>query len=445
MTRYVFVGPTLAVAEARAICDAVYLPPVAQGDIAAVLRHKPSAIAIIDGYYENVPSVWHKEILLALQQGVAVFGAASLGALRATECAAFGMRGVGEIYGWYRDGIIDADDEVAVRHVLSDRGYRATNVALVNVRATLKALLRDALIDQTSHDILLDAARKLHYTQRTLGEIATLAAQQIGERKTWLALLREHMVDQKQLDARALLHLMAAEPQIESPPAPNFRMHHTTKLIDLIDRDAALTWVDGVRVTPQMLVDLMRVCLPDFADFSARALLQAFALNQAWQHELEVADWRSQRLPELLAAEIGDVQAWREAHHMTPRECDAFWLEQLYISEAFSQLDLDLAQAIQWKPKANAPELLRQARLEGVYVDAVAHCLAVEAFWQQHAQPEQVPIETLHEFFCQRQPKFRGQTREQVATALGFVDQTAYLYQLGRLYTFESAQHASLV
>ena len=85
MTAYVFLGPSLPLDQARAILDAIYLPPVQQGDLLRLLELKPRYVGIIDGYFETVPAVWHKEILLAMSQGVHVFGAASMGALRAAE------------------------------------------------------------------------------------------------------------------------------------------------------------------------------------------------------------------------------------------------------------------------------------------------------------------------------------------------------------------------
>src|SRR5207237_4633718 len=66
----VFVGPTLEVADARRELDATYLGPVAQGDVLRAVEARPQAIAIIDGYFASVPTVWHKEILWALSQGV---------------------------------------------------------------------------------------------------------------------------------------------------------------------------------------------------------------------------------------------------------------------------------------------------------------------------------------------------------------------------------------
>ena len=77
MTSYVFTGPTLSPKEAEAELDATILPPVSQGDVYRVALEAPRAIGIIDGYFEQVPAVWHKEILWAMAQGIHVFGSAS--------------------------------------------------------------------------------------------------------------------------------------------------------------------------------------------------------------------------------------------------------------------------------------------------------------------------------------------------------------------------------
>src|ERR1041384_8086509 len=100
----VFLGPTLALADARQLLDATYLGPVSQGDVLRAAQARPAAIAIIDGYFARVPAVWHKEILWALSQGVWVFGASSMGALRAAELEPFGMIGVGRVFAGFRDG-----------------------------------------------------------------------------------------------------------------------------------------------------------------------------------------------------------------------------------------------------------------------------------------------------------------------------------------------------
>ena len=133
----VFLGPTLAVDDARAVLDAHYLPPAAHGDVFQAALRRPRAIAVVDGVFERRPAVWHKEILFALSEGIHVYGAASIGALRAAELDAFGMRGVGEVYRAYADGTIEDDDEVAVAHADAEYGFRALSEAMVDVRATL--------------------------------------------------------------------------------------------------------------------------------------------------------------------------------------------------------------------------------------------------------------------------------------------------------------------
>ena len=123
----------------------VYLPPIKQGDLLKALRdHQPSTVVIIDGYFEQVPSVWHKEILWALKQGVTVIGAASMGALRAAELQQFGMLGVGKIFEAYCSGrfspfdelLFEDDDEVAVVHGPPELDYIGS-LAMVDLRASL--------------------------------------------------------------------------------------------------------------------------------------------------------------------------------------------------------------------------------------------------------------------------------------------------------------------
>jgi len=124
MTTILFAGPTLKKHDAASLGAAECLPPVRQGDIyRAVARQRPRAIGIVDGVFQHVPSVWHKEILWAMSNGIHVFGAASMGALRAAELSPFGMVGVGRIFEAYRSGVLEPygdapfedDDEVAIR------------------------------------------------------------------------------------------------------------------------------------------------------------------------------------------------------------------------------------------------------------------------------------------------------------------------------------------
>src|SRR5664279_3970542 len=118
MTIVVYLGPTMLRSEAATFLpDAVFRPPAAQSDIVSVIDElSPSGILLIDGVFTQQLSVWHNEILYALERGVAVYGSSSMSALRVAETAAFGARGFGQIFAAYACGELTDDDEVAVMH-----------------------------------------------------------------------------------------------------------------------------------------------------------------------------------------------------------------------------------------------------------------------------------------------------------------------------------------
>ncbi|TMJ43028.1 MAG: hypothetical protein E6G89_02470 [Alphaproteobacteria bacterium] len=137
MSAIIFAGPTIRKPDIIRLCDATILPPAAMGDIYRAARQRPRAIGIIDGDFEGAPSVWHKEILWAMAEGIEVFGASSMGALRAAELANFGMCGIGEIFAAYVAGRLEDDDEVAVEHGPAEMNYITLSEPLVNIRATI--------------------------------------------------------------------------------------------------------------------------------------------------------------------------------------------------------------------------------------------------------------------------------------------------------------------
>ncbi len=114
MKTVVFVGPSLAGEIPESTDDFTVLPPAQMGDVLGAATEGAWRIVLIDGYFGQHLSVWHKEIVEALRLGVDVIGAASMGALRALECEAYGMRGVGRVFAMYKQGLIERDDEVAL-------------------------------------------------------------------------------------------------------------------------------------------------------------------------------------------------------------------------------------------------------------------------------------------------------------------------------------------
>jgi hypothetical protein len=233
----VFLGPTLAVAEAERVLSGVYLPPAAQGAvILAVQRYRPSAILLIDGVFQGAPAVRHKEILWALARGIPVLGASSMGALRAAELHRQGMVGVGLIFRWYRRFALLPDDAVAVLHDPPELGFRAVTHSLIDLRLTLRRAARAGLIDEAMRSKLEAAAAALNFRDRTLAMMVDRAAgdalDHAGRAKLVKRLARS-FVDQKRADALAGLRLLRdmcsskAEPSVR----PTFEFVTTTAFL----------------------------------------------------------------------------------------------------------------------------------------------------------------------------------------------------------------------
>ncbi|HKY39287.1 MAG TPA: TfuA-like protein [Polyangiaceae bacterium] len=223
---HVFVGPSLPPSERPSMPGLIFHPPVAQGDVYQLVQQRPLALAIIDGYFERVPSVWHKEILWALSEGVRVFGAASMGALRAAELADFGMVGVGSIFEDFASGRLSDDDEVAIVHADASFDFRAASEAMVNIRATLALAEQHGVLSATQQRALVAHTKRLFYPDRTYAALLACTREQLdgSSRDRFEVWLRapDHRVDQKKLDALVLLKgladLRSAAPPTERLP-----------------------------------------------------------------------------------------------------------------------------------------------------------------------------------------------------------------------------------
>jgi hypothetical protein len=220
----VFLGPTLPSAEAAQRLAADYRPPACHGDVFLAAREGPSAIALVDGSFDAVLSVWHKEILWALDRGVAVYGASSMGALRAAELAPFGMTGVGEIYRALATGTLEDDDEVAVAHAGPDDGWRPLSDAMVDVRATLRRAVDLGVVDEAVAGRVAARVKATPYPRRLLATALDGTSEAEREFGAWLP---GGWVHQKRLDALALLDLVAREQSHGARPGRSARQRWT--------------------------------------------------------------------------------------------------------------------------------------------------------------------------------------------------------------------------
>jgi hypothetical protein len=209
----VFLGPSLEWREAMERLQARYLPPVRRGDLPRAIADGARAIGMIDGEFGQSLAVSVMEIRAALQGGVKIWGGASMGALRAVECQAVGMRGVGWIFKKFADGSLRADDEVAL--LFDARDYRPLTIPLVNVRWAIQNAIEAGVLPPAAEEELVRVVRKVGFKSRTYDRLLSAGADsQVGtEMEVLVAYMKRSPLrtDRKRLDALMVLDAMKTE------------------------------------------------------------------------------------------------------------------------------------------------------------------------------------------------------------------------------------------
>lgn len=238
MKTCIFAGPTL---HGVAIAPEIErFGPAVMGSVFRAVESGYRRIGIVDGCFGDVPAVWHKEILFALSSGVEVYGASSMGALRAAEMHPYGMVGIGTIYRLYRSGRWVDDDEVAILHAPEYLAFSPLSEAMANVRFTLRALRHRARIDPQLEHALLRHMKSLHFSQRTRDALAGEAARMRG-RACAVRLLRQfaaEYVDVKCSDARTLVAALHGQ-YARATPRPSWRFPATRHWVRQFEREIA--------------------------------------------------------------------------------------------------------------------------------------------------------------------------------------------------------------
>lgn len=456
MTAVVFLGPSLPLAEARKRLDATFLPPAAQGDIwRAAVTLRPTVIGLVDGVFRHAPSVWHKEILFALGQGIHVLGAASMGALRAAELEAFGMRGVGTVFEAYRDGRLapsgdapfEDDDEVAVLHAPAEAGWQPLSEAMVDVRCSLAAAERAGVIDAAERRMVATAAKRIFFAERTWPAVLEQTSGIAPSRRTALATWLEHgRILQKRADACLLLDEVKALLAAAPPPFhPAFRLAHTTMWAMAIAEAgrAAPDEAGAAADSPLAMLDELRLDPPAWRSTLRAALLDELAAERGDEPRPEeihtaLADLRL----ELGLADRRAIEAWA-----TLNQVPGHHLQRLAAAEA-SLRNLER----QRLPHVLA-RMLDRLRAEGRYAGLRARASAKAALARTlPAEGEPVDdLAALRWYFEQRRVMEIPEDLEAFARDMGFADgarlcralQLEYRFVLAGEEVDESADAAS--
>jgi hypothetical protein len=314
----VFLGPSVSRQEAQSVLPANFQPPARKGDFYRLLASGVEAFILIDGVFHAEPSVWQREILEALSDGIPVIGASSMGALRAAELHTLGMVGHGTIFGWYRDDVLDGDDEVALLHGAADAGYRALSEPLVNIRYNLQRAVEAGALAAPLAQQLIEESKSLHYPRRSYGALLegdVLRSAGPAEAASLRRFLQTERVDLKRQDALSALRAFA-QGAFSTPP-PDARPE--------VGRTGPGTFT-GVRLAMRPLPASLG--LPHGQRVSEAMGAGPLA---GWRRELNarwfLGDWaRARRLsvPPLPAPPGGTASStWRVSRGLTRREHEA--------------------------------------------------------------------------------------------------------------------------
>jgi ribosomal protein S12 methylthiotransferase accessory factor len=167
----VLAGPSLPPADRIEAADVVYLPPASRGDVIRAAREF-DLVLVIDGVFHHDLAPSPKECFEATRHA-RMFGASSMGALRAAECAPYGFTPLGAIARWYASGAIDGDDEVAV--LTDPRTNESLSVPLVDVRYVLRLAQRRGVLTAAECGEMMTRARDVFYMERTWDDVLDVA------------------------------------------------------------------------------------------------------------------------------------------------------------------------------------------------------------------------------------------------------------------------------
>lgn len=298
MSIIVFAGPTLSVANIKSLVSADCRPPAKQGDIYLATHDQPNVIVLIDGYFESVPAVWHKEILYALSLGIKVYGCSSMGALRASELTNYGMEGSGSVFEDYINGVLEDDDEVALVHGPSELAYPHISTPMVNIRATLEHAVKNRIMSQQDSARIVGAFKKLRYPERTLSKLYDYAIEFLGDDQA-LSLCKfteNNYIDIKKADAVHLLQKLDKHPNLSLPLSKEDRHHFKPtdaweRLVSQLNHQKKLS---EHSITSEELHRELKLdgC---FWDLKQQAISRKSALRTASFHNPSISDEHIQR------------------------------------------------------------------------------------------------------------------------------------------------------
>ena len=205
----IYTGLSIPFDEAREILDSqedvevIYKRPIKRGDLVHDMKENPDIIGIIDGVFHQNSAVGHREILDVMKRGVKVYGASSMGALRASELDSLGMEGIGYCYEQYASGRVTSDDDVAV--MLDSESLEPLSIPLISMNYVFTNALSENILTVEEKDELIKIAKSTFYPKRNYSKILSESSLDNDKKTDLINFIRESE-DIKKEDAKKLIN-----------------------------------------------------------------------------------------------------------------------------------------------------------------------------------------------------------------------------------------------
>lgn len=207
----IFLGPSLQINKAKKIINADFRPPAKKGDFINLnLLSEKREIVLIDGVFlQEYPPTPIEVFQVINNKNFKVYGASSIGALRAVELEKFGMKGIGKIFELFKKNIVNSDDEIAVTF---DSDYNLLSEAMIDIRYNIFLGWRKGIIDKETKQIMIKLAKRIYFPFRTYENIIKKSRHLFPSKEKYISRFNEYIVvnkvSLKELDAiRALKYI----------------------------------------------------------------------------------------------------------------------------------------------------------------------------------------------------------------------------------------------
>lgn len=146
--------------------------PIKRGQLLTDIKSGYHIIGIIDGFFLNHLAVTPSEIIDCIRCGVKIFGASSMGAIRAADLDSIGMIGIGKIYDLIKKD--DSFEDDFLGQTFLEEEYFKTSAPFINVYYNLKKMKELNIITQEVFIFSVKSYRNMHYSERSTSKLTNL-------------------------------------------------------------------------------------------------------------------------------------------------------------------------------------------------------------------------------------------------------------------------------